>query len=119
MTTTLTNAEKATFFREAAGALHEYGWCRYEFKDNEGRMCIAGALGYAMTGEAYAVWTDFDARHLGIELATIMQNRLGIDPGVDCGGNLWPAAWNNDVAVNVDEVIHVLKMAAEEIELDG
>lgn len=117
MTTTLTNAEKATIYREAAQGIHERGWTKGCFEQGPGGpMCIAGAVGYAAMGEALYACSG-KAHDLNMELATIMHERLGFDGCIDCYGDPWPAEWNNEIAEDADEVIHVLKMAAEEIEL--
>lgn len=114
---TLTNAEKAYVFRSAAAAIDEFGWEKEVFqRGKNGPMCIAGAVSHALTGEARQAWIGL-ASELNQELAVIMRDRLGLDCCMERHDFPWPAGWNNTIARDADEVIHVLKMAAEEIEL--
>lgn len=79
---------------QAADYINQYGWCQGTFKNEQGQVCIVGALG--------AVTQQYKSIHI------YSQMRLKITKLIGCGATIW-----NDVPGRTkDEVVAMLRKAA-------
>jgi len=75
---------------EAAEYIRTYGWCQGTFQNQQGRVCILGAVRGTATAVPY--------NNYYIHLSKALQN---------------PVSWNDTPSRTVEEVIAALEAAAE------
>lgn len=75
----------------AADYIEEHGWCQHKLKDDEGRVCLLGAI-WKVDGEGLNFMPRVDRA-----------------AGVDAGGLI---SWNNALGRTKQEVVDVLRRAA-------
>ncbi len=113
--------EKATVLREAANVIQERGLARGTLEDLFGHVCLAGAINCAATGDPNKLWCD-TTRTL-VDHLNRMVTHLGFPTyprSGGCGERTDPAIqWSNDWAKDADDVAHLLKLTAEDVELSG
>lgn len=100
--------------RAAAEIMSERGHCKSVLEDEQGRVCLVGAL-LAATGEAELrrgwVWCTVTARR-------VVERIMHAVPGF--GGDIWDAVrWNNEEDTTGEEVILLLKRTAGALEERG
>ncbi len=109
-------------FAQAAQEINNRGWCRNLLMDKDGHVCLIGAVMCAAQSEEHPAhgfagvrYTD-EANRLVSALNQYMAHVLELDVTETyfegCVSES-PAHWNNNVARDADEVVHVLKLAAE------
>lgn len=122
----MTPQQQAQRLREAARIVGERGWCRTRYEDEHGHVCIKGAIRLAC-GER-TLGTDRRASETLIRVVGRRMDALGFEiewSQLDTRGpdnDYWidvPAIWNNLTAKSVDDIVHALKLIAEDVELDA
>lgn len=112
--TTTTN-----IYAKAADALEKYGHCKRVLRDEEGRMCLHGAIAYALKGNA--CYPDHKTSSLVIALTPLVEKMATVpftDPSyfnpsaANADGRPHPVAWNNHEDTTGDDVIKLLREAA-------
>ena len=82
------------YLYNTAEYISEHGWTRNKYIDEEtGAVCLVGALARAEGNEIYALGAPAIRDYLGIRYFSI---------------------WNDNIAKDADEVIHMLKLVAEQ-----
>jgi hypothetical protein len=79
----------------AIDVIHERGWARGKFQDDEGHVCLVRAIAIAAPGSEHH-WSRAYAR-------ARVRNVIGMDA----------VTWNDKQAKDADEVVEVLKLATE------
>lgn len=91
--------------REAATIISERGMCRNTLlRESDGRVCLIGALNIAHHGNPLFSTND----------RVFTQLRLRLNKFI----RMDPADWNNTKAKDTDDVVHMLKLAAEHFEVE-
>ena len=88
---------------KAADALETFGHCKYRLRDDQGRMCLVGALLFAKTGKSHFPDDKFVASSI------IRVPFLRIEKSVG-----EPVSWNNAPERTAEEVIATLRRVAWE-----
>ena len=86
--------------------LERDGWCQFAMTNDEGRHCAVGALAVARLELG-----------LGYEETNHAENTMQMLLHEQTGHHIGVMPWNDDCARNVDDVIHLLKLAGEELAL--
>ena len=111
----------ADALRKAAQIVREKGLARGVGWDDEGRVCLHAAIIEALGGNRHS-----SPGNRGIKLLCVV-DRTVRTLGLPCserpdghGKRGYPSVqWSNDWAKDADEVAHILKLAAEDAELQG
>lgn len=90
----------ASIYSKAADLLQKYGWCRFKLKDNEGQMCIWGAIGKVVDGNPFKAST---------------KTHEMLKPLTQFTGGQHAVEWNNHIAKDKRQVVALLRKAAREI----
>ena len=90
---------------KAADLIEEKGHCKERFKDDDGKMCMMGAVTEAFISQPFS-WNQED------ELASTLWEAVYDEIGHD---NL-VSTWNDDPERQPYEVINALRFAAKRIE---
>lgn len=90
----------AKIYSRAADLLQKNGWCRHKLQNDQGHMCILGAISQVVDGDAYAASND-------------THNML--TPLAQFTGGKHPVEWNNHFAKDKRQVVGLLRKAAREV----
>jgi hypothetical protein len=98
--------------RQAVEVLRARGHCKNVLRDEEGRVCLVGAL-CAVTGYRHATWMDF-----GPAVRAVVREQFPDRVSPESHPDLfWEAVqFNNHPDTTADEVIAVLEKAAARLE---
>lgn len=90
---------------KAAVVLGERGWCQHALEDDDGRVCLVGAISYAHNGTSYLTTDGTKGMHWGAAVGVLM-DRLG---------TATLGRWNDTPGRTKEEVIALLKNSAAEL----
>ena len=96
---------------KAADLMATYGHVKCTAQDDEGRMCIGGAVSMALTGDAYGAWQSDDFWEVLQNAGEILFER-GAVKAADCSIPVW---WNNRPETTEGEVIALLRETARRL----
>ena len=102
--------KKYEIYLKASAAILEFGHCHGRFKDDEGRMCLGGAINYATHGDALESWHD-DAETLIKEVTPIVIDETA-DTSLIWSKDRFSVTWNNLDTTKQSDVVAVLDAAA-------
>jgi len=117
-------AELAQYARKAAEIAAERGHCKYALEDDEGHVCLSGALYLAVCGDSRRVWwpppvrddTRVTVERLLAAAAQILAARRGAEFREETWFRESPIDWNNLPGTSGEDVVLLLKQAAELLE---
>lgn len=88
--------------RDAADRIARDGWCQGKYADGR-RRCLLGAIGFSIVNEI-----PEENVHAACQVRAVLRAR-----GVSVNGHVSIAAWNDAPGRTADEVIALLREAAE------
>ncbi len=100
---------------KAADLIEERGWAQNAFQNDQGNLCIVGALNSVLYGNAYAVSPIIGSdlvnknQKLLVKAQELLIKILNKDNQIK---NLY--SWNDLLSTSKEEVISILKKASEE-----
>lgn len=94
-------------FDRALEVIHERGMCKGMLEDEDGHVCLNGALNYALTGNSRQ-WGNM--RYYGF----VKDVAQGLFPERGCVGQTSPAPHNNHPDTTQEDVELILKHSAYE-----
>jgi len=118
-------AELAQYARKAAEIAAERGHCKHTEEDDEGHVCLAGALNLAVCGDSRRDWFHLvrDDTTVTVErLLAAAAQILAARRGAEFREETWfrfresPITWNNLPGTSGEDVVLLLKQAAELLE---
>ena len=89
----------ANILRRAAALLRQYGWTQGKYCDDQGRLCILGAIGMAMTGSPTQAHESYRVARVAMCVGDIVNE-----------GTVHP--WNDTLCRTAEEAIAALEAAA-------
>lgn len=91
---------------KAAALIEKHGWCQNRLEDQQGRMCLRGAIGMAAAGNAHFF-------HGGEWVGVAKEADQRVHNAIS-GGKAWecPGMWNNERGRTQEEVVAKLRAVA-------
>ena len=96
------------FWHRVADTIAERGHCRNELTDENGAVCLAGAIHCVIHGDPFV---HFEHRTEAVAALETVSKRLRLR-----GDASFAVYWNNEIAKDGQEVIDVLRKIAETAE---
>lgn len=91
-----------------ADTLRTHGWCQYALEDEQGRMCLLGALNFAVSGSAGAfLGEDPDQVQERARWLAAAEHRLYTDLGYKFSKSI--VTYNNDDSRTEEEIYAFLE----------
>ena len=87
----------------AARLIERRGWGRHRLEDDQGRLCVAGAINVAVRGSSVHFWRPARRAALADRALCRLDDRLGGDA----------IRWNNSPTRTQAEVVTALRAAAK------
>lgn len=103
-------------FDQAHGVIHDRGMCKFELEDNDGHVCLNGALNVAFTGSATCWGVMAEQR---AERAHLCRVAHGLFPDRILNHYQEPSHVNNHPDTTQEDVELILKHAAYEWDEQG
>lgn len=113
-----------TLLMDANEALHENGWTRLDMHDDDGRMCLVGALCCALSGlpDDPATLDDLEAEYQDL-LVRIVHKAYPTEPACFFSSqqariSQWVQYWNDDDRRTYNEVTHLIDVVIGDLKAE-
>lgn len=91
----------AEVYNAAADALEKHGHALHKLRDEQGRMCLWGAINFVVNGDPFSLKGDTSGKYVQ-PLRPLIRGKH-------------PIIWNNSVSRRRADVVRLLRRAAREV----